>query len=83
VGQARKAKERRTMYVSQRDLNVRREQCKDLLREAEQERLAGAIKGPVWIGTGLLRKVVDWFSAPRADVDLAPPPPTLTPAPGK
>ena len=41
------------MNVSQRDLIVRHEQCQDLFREAEQERLAGTVTGRSGARTGI------------------------------
>ena len=71
------------MVVSHMDLVVRKERNKDLLREAERERLAGAARSSAGAGAGLLRKVAAWFSAPRVSADPFPSPPTLTPATGK
>jgi len=71
------------MFMSQQDFMVRKEQNKDLLREAERERLVGAVKGPSDTGTRLLHKVVEWFSAPRVGADTFPAPPVPTLAPGQ
>ena len=68
------------MYPNQMDLIVRKEQCKDLLHEAEQERLIGASKGPSGAGAGLWQKVVNWFSTSRVGADPFPASPTPTPA---
>jgi hypothetical protein len=69
------------MFVTQKDVIVRKEQYRDLLREAERERLVAAVKGPSSTGTGLLHKVIEWFSAPRVGADAFPAPPTPSPAP--
>jgi hypothetical protein len=78
-----KTQRRHAMFMSQRDFMVRKEQYKDLLREAERERLVSAVRGPSGTSTGLLHKVVEWFSAPRGDADPFPAPPTPSPAPRK
>jgi len=71
------------MYVSQKEIVVRSEQYRDLLREAERERLISAVKTPAGAGTGLLGKVVGWFGAPQVKAEPVSPPPSPAPAPGK
>ena len=70
------------MYVNQMDVMVRKEQNKDLLREAERERLIGAVRGPSGAGARLLHKVAAWVRAPRVRADSFPALPSLTQATG-
>jgi hypothetical protein len=68
------------MYVNQMDLMVRKKRNKDLLRETEHERLAGAVRGSVSAGTGLLDVVAAWVRTSRVSADSSLYLPTLTPS---
>jgi hypothetical protein len=67
------------MFVNQKDWKVRKEQNKDLLREAERERLAAATSRSAAAGVGLLGKLAEWFRAPRVRARPLLAHPTLKP----
>ena len=71
------------MFPNQMDLMVRKERNKDLMREAEHERLVGTAGGTVSGGTGLLSKVAAWIRSARVSTDPFLAPPTLTAATGQ
>jgi hypothetical protein len=71
------------MFSDRMDLMARKEQCKDLLREAERERLADRARVSVSAVAGLVNKIAGWIRAARGSADSSPYLPTLTPATGK
>jgi hypothetical protein len=71
------------MYVCRRDLMVRKEQARDLLREAERERQIGTLRVRPNAGVSLWTKVVGWLGGQWSNKGLHRGHTSVVPAPGE